>query len=138
MLEEARKLTRYARRIEHLLGFQLNITKDLIESIVANNVEKQIRKHGIRVLTLDVNRVNWNQLMLDAVYRRPPLSPGDKEKDFRDALIAETFLQLVSSSRATWIAFVTQDKLLTDSVSARTQGLARVRVIQSIEALESF
>jgi hypothetical protein len=141
MQEAGKKLlpsTEDLEKLEELLDRKLDIRRTAIDESVSHKTGKQIEDHKIRVLTLDVTKVDWGRLIDDAVFRRPPFESGEKEKGFRDALIAETFLQLVSSSRASWVAFVTKDGLLTRSVTLRTQKCASVRVIESVEELKGF
>lgn len=71
-----------------------------------------------------------------------PFSRGDKEKGFRDALIAEAFAQLVAESPVTpkvcRVALVTGDVLLSEAVTSRTQDRSNVRLLGSIEELEGL
>ncbi len=81
-------------------------------------------------------------MMLDAAYRRPPFHPGEKEKGFRDALIMEAFLQLVTASPVTpkvcHIALVTGDGLLADAIKARTSDSKNVRILTTLEELKGL
>ena len=130
------------QKLERLLGHNLNITEDIIRARVREVIERQRTEIGLSIIPLRIADVDWNRVMLDAAYRRPPFEAGDKEKGFRDALIAETFLQLVSESPVTpkvcRIALVTGDKLLAETISARTADATNVRVLESLEELKSL
>ncbi len=130
------------QKLEVLLGHGLGITEDIIETRIKEAVSKQIEEHGLKIRQLTTSDVQWERLIQDAVYRRPPFEPGDREKGFRDALIAETFLQIVAESPSTprvcRIALVTEDKLLTEAVTARTAGRANVRILGSLDELKGL
>ena len=86
--------------------------------------------------------MDWNKLILDAAYRRPPFETGDKEKGFRDALVAESFMQLLRQSPTSgtncWTVLVTNDDLLARSVQDRTEGQHNVRIFQTLEELKAL
>ena len=129
-------------KLEKLLGHGLGINVDIIKSRVEEAASKQIKEHGLIVRQLTVAEVDWSGLILDAVYRRPPFEAGEKEKGFRDALIAETFLQVVAESPSTprvcRVALVTEDKLLAEAAERRTTGRANVRILASLDGLRGL
>ena len=129
-------------KLERLLGHNLNITEDILKSRVNEAIEKQVSKLGISTLDIDTSQVDWKSLISRAVYRLPPFEPGDKEKGFRDSLIAETFLQLVSQSPTTpsvcRLAIVTNDNLLSDYLKSCTKKAKNVRVLSAVGELESL
>jgi hypothetical protein len=67
---------------------------------------------------------------------------GEKEKGFRDAIIAETFFQEVGRSPTTprncLLVMVTGDKRLNDYICERTSELNNVRVFESLDKLKAF
>jgi len=142
MLAQSLELLPSIRKLERLLGHNLNITKQIIENRVKDAVENQVQDLGINIISLDTARVNWNDVMLSAAYRRPPFSQGEKEKGFRDALLAEDFLQLVADSPVTpkvcRIGLVTNDGLLSETIKQRTQSHSNVRILSSLEELKSL
>lgn len=129
-------------KLERLLGHNLNITEDILKSRVNEAIEKQLSKLGISTLDIDTSQVDWKSLISRAVYRLPPFEPGDKEKGFRDSLIAETFLQLVSQSPTTpsicLLAIVTNDNLLSNYLKSCTKKTKNVRVLSAVNELESL
>ena len=142
MLKRGLELLPPIQKLERLLGHNLNITEAIIESRVKETVQNQLKEYGIETFSLNVEDVDWNQVMLSATYRRPPFDPGDKEKGFRDALVAETFLQIVNASPVTpricRVVLVTGDKLLSDAVRNRTTDCANVRVLETLEETKSL
>ena len=85
-------------RLERLLGHNLNITSDILETRVQAAVDKQVQNYSIAVHPLNPADVDWQRLMIDAAYRKAPFQLGEKEKGFRDALILETFMQVVAAT----------------------------------------
>ncbi len=137
MLIQSLQLLPSINKLERLLGHNLNITQHIIEQRVNEAVESQIEELNINILSLDTARVDWNNMMLSAAYRKPPFSQGEKEKGFRDALLAEAFVQLIADSPVTpkicRIALVTNDTLLSDAISEGTKGQSNVRILTSLE-----
>jgi hypothetical protein len=130
------------KKLEKLLGHNLNITEEIVSLRVDDAIEKQLSVLGVSILDFDANSVDWNGIINRSVYRYPPFEPGDKEKGFRDSLIAESFLQLLKDSPSTpsicRLALVTGDELLTDYIRSCTKESKNVRVLSSISELESL
>lgn len=129
-------------KLEKLLGHTMNITKDLLVLHVNEAIKEQLGELGISTLDLDTNKIDWEELINRAICRHPPFDPGEKEKGFRDSLIAETFLQLVQQSPTTpevcRLAIITNDGLLADYVRERTKGSKNVRILSDVSELESL
>lgn len=142
MQSRALQLLPAIHKLERVLGHQLNITESIIKQRVNDNVETQIADLGLEVLEVDQAKVDWTKIMLDSCYRQPPFSDGKGEKGFRDAMIAEAFIDLVKKSPTTpgvcLVAFASEDTLLADSVRARTTGASNVRVLESLEGLKGL
>ncbi len=97
---------------------------------------------GLVELALDYGKVDWDRVLLDAAYRRPPFDSGDKEKGFRDALLVETFLQLVEDSpkslQTCRVVLVSKDIMVKRAVELRSSGLANVSILEDIEGLRAL
>jgi len=142
MLQEANQMLPTIERLERLLGHNLNITPEILETRVREAVDRQVQQHGIIVQPLNTNEVEWPRLVLDAAYRKPPFQVGEKEKGFRDAVILETFLQVVagaSTNRAvTRLALVSNDQLLQLAAQSRIGAAANVHLLDSVDALKGL
>jgi hypothetical protein len=142
MLVQSLNLLPSIKKLERLLGHNLNITEHIIEQRVTEAVESQINKLNLTVLPLDPERVDWNAMMLNAAYRKPPFSQGEKEKGFRDALLAEALVQLIEDSPVTpkicRIALVTNDNLLSQAIIERTKNSSNIRILPSLEELKGL
>jgi hypothetical protein len=97
METRALRLLPSIQKLEQLLGHQLNINEPILRQLVKEKIEAQLKELGLKVLPVDSTKVDLMKLMLDSCYRRPPFSQGENEKGFRDSLIVESFLGLVSS-----------------------------------------
>ena len=142
MLQEAAQMLPTIERLERLLGHNLNITLDILNTRVQAAVDRQVQQYAITVQPLTVTEVDWQRLMLDAAYRKPPFQLGEKEKGFRDALILETFLQIVEATPTTRsvarLALVSHDQLLRDAAASRLGTASNVHVLESIDALKGL
>ena len=142
MQKRALDLLPSIQKLERVLGHQLNITEPIIIQRLGDVVETQLTDLGFNILDLDVTKVDWNRLMLDACYRRLPFEDTEREKGFRDALIVEAFMQLVEDSPRTpktcRVILVTKDSKLGGAVQSRTTGLTNVRILSSIEELKGL
>jgi len=91
---------------------------------------------------LDASIVDWPRVVRDAAYRVPPFQKGEKEKGFRDAVILESFLQLVHASPRTprfcRVILVTDDGALRDAAKARTTGAKNVRILTNVGELKGL
>ena len=129
-------------KLEKLLGHNLNITENILTKRVNEAVEEQLSELGILTLDIETSKVDWKSIIQRALYRHPPFEPGEKEKGFRDSLIAETFLQLVQQSPTTpsvcRLAIVTNDDLLSEYIKSRTKDAKNVRVLSTVNELESL
>ena len=129
-------------KLERLLDHNLNITPDILEMRVGEAIERSLKFREIRVLPLSVENVDWTQLILNSAYRKPPFEKGQYEKGFRDAIIVETFLQLVDQSPKTpeicRLALVSKDNLLREAVKARTESNINVKLVATIGELEGL
>ncbi len=142
MIRKGLELLPSVQKLEQLLGHNLNITAEIVEGRVNDVIQKQLTQYGITVAKLAVAKVDWNKLIHNAAFRRAPFDPGEKEKGFRDAVLGETFLQIVGDSPTTpricRIALVTADNLLGNAVSEQTSTATNIRIVKSIDELKSL
>ena len=142
MQRKAFELLSSVEKIEILIGHRLNITEDLLKHHVGEAIKTQLEELGISSLDIDTTKVDWKNLISRCVYRQPPFEQGQKEKGFRDSLIAESFLQLVRQSPSTpsvcRLVFITDDELLSKFVMEHTKETKNVRVLSNIGELESL
>ncbi|OGG00851.1 MAG: hypothetical protein A3F83_01345 [Candidatus Glassbacteria bacterium RIFCSPLOWO2_12_FULL_58_11] len=139
MLKAGRELLPSILKLERLLGHGLAITDEILVERVNAAIQRQLATFNVQILPIDTNRVDWPRLIEDAAGRQPPFEAGKDEKGFRDALIAETFVQLVGNSPKSpttcRIVLVTSDGLLATTVEMRTSMAANVRILRSLDEL---
>lgn len=142
MLQKATELLPSIEKLERLLGHNLNITGDILEMRVDDAIKRAMNDMGLEIVEIDSNQVDWHRLISDSTNRRLPFEQGEKEKGFRDAIIAETFFQIVTKSPTTpkvcRIALVTRDGALAEAVKQRSSSLSNVRIITDIEELKNL
>jgi hypothetical protein len=142
MQAEALKLRSAINKIERLLGHNLALTDRVLLDHVATKIDDKETGLGLRELKVDHDKVDWTTLIHAASYRLPPFNPGEKEKGFRDAIVAEAFMQLIAESPKTAklcrLILVTSDDLLTMAVNERTSGMANANVLPGIEELKGL
>ncbi len=142
MITEGNKFLQPVKKLETLLGHNLNITEDIISSRVNESIKKQLEEHSINKINLKTENVDWVKLINNSVNRNPPFENNDKEKGFRDALILEAFEQLVNESSKTpkscKIAFICSDKLLNDAAKERVKANSNIRFLDDLTSLKGL
>ncbi len=142
MEAKALELLEKVRELEELLGKKLKVTEGMIKDCIGRSVERQMKSLGVEIAPLRVGEVDWDRVIEDAICRVAPFEPGTKEKGFRDALICECFMQVVSErvgdGRRCKVVFVTGDRLLAEAVRGRIEGMENVLVVESLEELRGF
>lgn len=142
MTEKARELLPSIQKLERLLGHNLSITEDILDLRVNEAIERNLKELGLTTLDLDVQKTDWHEIIRRSVNREQPFQPGEKEKGFRDSIIAESFIQLVEQSPSTQsvcrLAIISNDSLLSDFIRERTKDASNVRVLSDLSELESL
>jgi hypothetical protein len=100
-----------------------------------------LERHSLKVLELDTQSVGWPELIQRAVTRQPPFEEK-QEKGFRDAVILETFCQLVEklpkSAQSCRIVFVCADGLLAGAARERVANRTNVIVTAGLSELKTM
>lgn len=82
---------------------------------------------GIQIIDCDLSLVDWKSLIQAAGHRLPPFDPdSEREKGFKDAIIAETFVQFckgLDHASGETALLVSDDMMLRQHVSARVNGM---------------
>jgi len=142
METEALKLRSSINKIERLLGHNLALTDKSLVDHVKTKIDEKENELGLQEIKLNHGSVDWQSLIHAAVYRKPPFQVGEKEKGFRDALVLESFLQLVNESPRTAsscrVVLVTSDELLKRAVEVRIGGLSNASVLAGVEELKGL
>jgi hypothetical protein len=142
MQAEALKLRPAINRIERLLDHNLALTDQVLLDHVRTKIESKEQELGMQEIKLDHSTVDWPKIIYAAAYRKPPFEVGEKEKGFRDALVAESFLQLLAVSPKTpslcRVVLVTSDALLAQAVKERIADSPNASVLANVEELKGL
>ena len=143
MKRNLRRLLSQAKKLEKRLEKKTILSEGLINKTIQSDTKKQCKTHGVSIVKCDYGRIDWQRVVNDAVNRNPPfeeisLEDDDNkksEKGFRDAIIAETFIQYSEEftpfTDKCKLILVTADNLLTKTVKDRTKALDFVSVFAS-------
>jgi hypothetical protein len=142
MQTEALKLRSHINKIERLLAHNLGLTDQGLLDHVRTRIEAKMAELGLQEIGLDHAVVDWQTVIRAAEYRKPPFQAGETEKGFRDALIAEIFLQLLDKSPKTpalcRVVLVTSDALLTEAVKGRISNSQNASTLAGIDELKGL
>ena len=107
MRTRADDLLRAFQKMDAILGIGIKLSSDQLVSRIDAVIESQMAELKLNRLTISPNVVDWHRVIRDASLRAPPFQAGETEKGFRDAMILETFLQLVEAAPRTANACLT-------------------------------
>jgi len=142
MLLKAKELLPNLSKLEKLLGHSFGVGEDTLELHVENAIKSSIKKYNFKTAQCNVSEVDWTDLISRAVTRHPPFEPNEKEKGFRDSVIAHSFAQLQNASPATpnvcRLALVSADQRLQEYVAELTHSAKNVRILSKLDELESL
>lgn len=135
------KLLKPISHIETLTGNPLNLDSAALLLRVKSLIIKQATTLGVKFVPLKTEDVDWPMLLDAACTRCAPFST-EGEKGFKDAMIAETFYQIVSDTSQhlpdSRIVLIAKDSLLCQAVSERLKGHKQVEVLPSVSELRSL
>ncbi len=129
--------------LEKLLGHNLGINDQILEDRIDSKIQNSIQNLGIEVVDIDHNKMDWKALVNQSAKRLPPFEiSGEKEKGFRDAIIAHTFIQehetSPSTPRSCLLVFVSGDKVIKSYIEEKTQNAKNIRILESLDDLKSL
>lgn len=142
MIKAGLSLIPSINKLEKLLGHNLCINEEILEERVRHAVDSQLSELKLNLAKVDASKVDWDKMILNAVYRRPPFDPGEREKGFRDALVIESLLRLIEQSPVTptvcRVVLVSEDKLLSEAAKTATISFSNVRILNTLEELRGL
>lgn len=143
MLSAALALSPKLAEVEKLLGHSLALTPEVMADRVNSKVSRTIEELGIDVCELDISSMDWNEIIERSAKRQAPFEiSSEKEKGFRDAIIANTFIQEVNRSpktpRACLLVFISGDKRVREYIEEKTSDSGNVRILETLDELKSL
>lgn len=129
-----------AQKVPKIFAGALSIDQDKVQAQISGVVGEAFRQTGLQVIECAYDDVNWRQLVHAAGYRRAPFDPDPKkEKGFKDAIIAETFIQLckrLDFRAGDGAIMVTDDEMLRENVTNQV-GASGPLVVRDLDALSN-
>jgi len=143
MLVASNAITPKLAELEKLLGHSLGINEEIMQDRVNSKILKIIKTLGIEICHLDTKAVDWEKIIEKSAKRKPPFEiSSEKEKGFRDAVIANTFFQEIDISpktrRSCMLVFISGDKRLKEYIKESTLNTDNVRVLDTLDDLKSL
>lgn len=133
MHREFRTVQESAKRASELLGETWDLSEGKIKATFDRAIQEQASRLGIVFRGCDASRVDWDSVMHASAFRLPPFQPGQTEKGFRDAIVCETYVQVVSDLTGSDTAvLVTNDGLIAQALRERLPG---ARLLPDMAAL---
>lgn len=133
MHREFRTVLGSARRAAVLFNEPWDLSDDKVRAAIAAAIEKQAAQLNVVFRDCDAGRVDWVSMMHASAFRLPPFEAGQTEKGFRDAIVCETYCQVVGDLVGGDTAvLVTSDNLITQALKERIPG---VRLLSDMSAL---
>ncbi len=129
--------------LEKVIGHNLAISVKILQDRIADKINVTIKENKLNVIQLDTSKVSLAELIARSVKRLPPFeTPGENEKGFRDAIIANTFFQEVGDSpktqRVCRLVFVSGDPRIREYIQDKTTSCSNVRILESMDDLKSL
>ncbi|MFM0184168.1 PIN domain-containing protein [Paraburkholderia nemoris] len=138
--QHAKHIVSAAREMPSLFASTWVGNPDAVNAEISRLAQQELDRLKVRVYECDSHKVDWPGLMDSAGWRLPPFDPNEKnEKGFKDAIVAETFVQLcgeLTSHGVDTAILVTNDTLLREYVESRIKS-PRVKILRNVDALMS-
>lgn len=142
MIEKANDFMPMLGKVEKLLGHKFGIGADTLELHVDKAINSEIEELSLSVISVDTNKIDWDDIISRSTMRLPPFEKGQKEKGFRDCIIAHSFLQKRESSPATpsfcRLVLVSKDKRLKEYVQEKSKECKNIRLLDDLGELENL
>jgi hypothetical protein len=125
-----------------ILNIDLGVTLEQLTNATERTTNEEINRLGVQIHSVDWAVIDWERLIQDAVYRRPPFASGTSEKGFRDAIIIESYFQILSSlpivGEKSCAIMVSSDNLLIQAINNRAIDDPRYNSPSSLDELRSI
>lgn len=142
MLKKANDFLPAMQKLEKLLGHKFGVGEDTLELHVDKAINNSMKEFGFKIATIETKEIDWENLISRSIKREPPFEANEKEKGFRDSIIAHSFLYLHKNSPLTpnvcRLAFISDDQRLSEYVKELTVDSRNVRILSSLDELESL
>ncbi len=142
MRTKAQQLLGSFQKMDQILGFGISLLPEHLPPKIDTVIGAQMTALNLKRPLLYPGRVDWGRVVRDAAFRVPPFQAGETEKGFRDAVLLETFVQLVEDAPRTRstcrLALVTGDEQLTIAAKRRVEGFGNAEILSGLEELRNL
>lgn len=142
MIERAKRPLPQLDKVEKLLGHNLGITEDVLSARVDEAIKRHIDAHKLNEVGFDHSLVDWQEMVRRSILRQPPFEAGESEKGFRDAVVLETFCQVVSelpkSSQVCRIVLLSNDERLVEAAQERMAERSNVTFAKDLDTVKTI
>jgi len=139
---EAQNLFKSTKKLFDLININKVISIDEIKNRLEKLLDNSIKTNKLKIIKLDYSKVNWQEIVEKSVNRLPPFDPGENEKGFRDAIVIESYFQLLSEtqniSNPCYVILATNDELQIESVKKRIVNLKNKYSPLNIDGIKGF
>lgn len=133
MYKEFRGVLEHAKRAAALFGDAWDLSDDRVRSTIAAAIDSQATSLNVQFRECDPSQVDWAAVMHASAFRLPPFQPGTTEKGFRDAIVCETFHQVIGClTGGDTAVLVTNDNLVAEAIKAR---MSHARLVPDLATL---
>ena len=116
------------------------MTEEQIGTEIRQKFDRWIAARDAKVVETPINKIDWNALIQDALWRNPPfVDKKAEEKGVRDALILQTTIHQCSQEpRNHPIAFICKDRLLRETAIEELKNDERFTAYELITGFRSY
>lgn len=124
-------------------NINIKITNAEIKKFARDRAYKWAHDHKIKILPINIEKVDWNKIIHQATWRLPPFTfdskSPEKEKGFRDTLILETAIYKSKEAAEDYnVVFISKDNLLRETAEKAFAGNPNMLVFNNLESFSSY
>ena len=138
-LDTLQKLERNVQSLSAITNYKYknSANQDHVKKSIVKKLEGWLSGCGGTLIKTPVEEIDWKKMVSDSIWRVHPFTEDKKtkaEKGFRDALILETIISYAEKNQNSHIDFVSNDRILRDSVKARS----KTKKLLTFESLSDY
>ena len=118
------------------------VTEDRLKGEIQSRLDSWALKKAVHRLATPIDQIEWDILIENSIWRRPPFSYGPKkenqEKGFRDSLILESIVSYCNSEIDKKVVFICNDKLLRETSEKRLESNKSFSAFESLDDVEGY
>jgi len=122
--QKASSLLDRVSSISDLIDHDLDVTEEVLLEALDRRVQQTLKNFELEIREPNWADIDLKQMVADSTDRLPPFNPGNSEKGFRDAVVLETYMQILEEPRFAdhHAVLLTADELLRKAVIKRAKA----------------